>query len=220
MFLGQLDEKLCCKTAKIQICCVFWQPCFTDLFYRFLVSENIGLDNKIMFLGQLDEKLCCKQPKFKFVVFSGNPVLQIWQYCWPEAFQNSSIRFLVPKNIGIDTKIMFLGHRSPLLLFSPFFFLKKKRKPVFFFLGHLFLMTSRAFWSKNWPKMARKMLARAWQRLIRGLISQSLIICVFSLWFAFFSFFSSLVIPRNRHATFCCSTQSCSTQLWQPSRLR
>ena len=200
-----------CKTAKIQICCVFWQPCFTGgLFYRFLVSENIGLDSKIMFLGQLDAKLCSKQPKGKFVVFSGNPVLQIWQYCWLKAFQNSSIRFLLPKNIGIDRKFMFLGHRKPLLIFSPFFFWKKKRKPVFVFLGHLFLMTSRAFWSINWPKMARYMLARAWHRRIRGLIvTRVLCICVFSLvicmYFSFFFRGDTTQPPRNFllfHATF------------------
>ena len=42
-------------------------------------------------------------------MFSGNPVVQIWQPCWPDTFQNISNRFLVPENIGKDTKIMFLG---------------------------------------------------------------------------------------------------------------
>ena len=42
-------------------------------------------------------------------MFSGNPAVQICQYCWSRAFYNSSIRFPIFDNIHFDTKIMFLG---------------------------------------------------------------------------------------------------------------
>ena len=53
--------------------------------------------------------------KGKIQILFGNPGDKIWQPCQSNHVVNVTSRFLVTKNMGVDTKIMFVGQLYPKL---------------------------------------------------------------------------------------------------------